>query len=93
MANTLEELYCENYCGVDQNGIFELKKLRILGCDDNKKIKDVNHLANTLEELDCESGSGIDQKGISELRKLKRLNFLGNKKIINTNHISIINHI
>lgn len=99
LAETLEELYCNFYDhrtgdyvlpqnGVYQNGISELKFLKILFCSDNFKINNVNHLKNTLVHLVCGGGCGIDQYGISELKILETLDCSENPNIINVNHMA-----
>lgn len=44
LADTLEYLSCPWDCGVDQNGISQLKKITTLLCGSNVKIKCVKHL-------------------------------------------------
>ena len=51
----LKILYCSWDCGIDQEGIKNLKLIEELNAKGNKKIKNVNHL-NKLKILDC---SGI----------------------------------
>lgn len=88
LADTLKILKCPGYCGIDQNGISQLKCLEILHCMYNYKIYDVNHLENTLKELFCNGGCcGIDQSGISKLRHLRIIKYEHNKKINNINLI------
>lgn len=88
MCETLEILYCKDYCcGVDQNGITELKKLRILKCSGNSKIFSVNHIGRTLEELYCKKGHGIHQEGISKLQKIKILCMSKYTDICDLNHM------
>lgn len=82
LRDSLEELECR-YSSVNQNGISQLKKLRILNCNGNAGITDVNPFCETLEELDCGFESGIDENGISQLKKLRKLNCSNNYKIRN----------
>lgn len=89
LANSLQELYCSGTCGINQNGITELKKIRILDCSKNKKIIDVNHLNVTLKELYCGYGSGVQQIGISLLKELEYLNCSFNKNIISVSHLKL----
>ena len=56
----LKILYCSYDCGIDQEGIKDLKLIEELYAVDNKKIKNVNHLIN-LKKLYCRGDCGIDQ--------------------------------
>lgn len=72
LGESLEELHCcTNLCSLGQNSINKLKKIKILNCRDNNKIKNVNHLSNTLTALDCSGECGIKQNGISQLNKIE----------------------
>ena len=82
-----EELDCSYHSGISQNGISELKCLKVLRCCDNEKICDVNYLSGTLEELECERNCGINQAGISHLKKIKKFICSYNKKINNLDHL------
>jgi hypothetical protein len=73
-------------CGIDQNGIQQLTKLRKFNTEDNYKITDVNHLTQ-LEELNAAYYSGIDQNGIQQLTNLRILNAWSNDKITDVNHL------
>jgi len=46
LSDVLEELDCGDYCGIDQKGMYQLKKLRILKCLFNEKIKDINNMVD-----------------------------------------------
>ena len=87
LANTLEHLSCPWNCGINQSGISELKKLKVLLCGSNVKINYVAHLANTLEVLDCSGTCSIRQSCISKL-KLKTLNIYCNSYIHDINNMS-----
>jgi len=70
-----------------ENGISQLKKLKVLQCDSNGKIFDVNHL-EVLTVLRCSGRrSGIGQSGISKLTKVKALDCSGNKEIMCLDHL------
>src|SRR6201994_3036111 len=56
------------------------KHVTKLNAFDNKKIKDVSHMASTLKILDASYNCGIDQNGIKDLH-LTKLYVSGNKKI------------
>lgn len=87
LSDTLEDLDCSFFCGINQDGISQLKILKVLCCYGNKYILNVNHLADTLGDLNCR-GSGIDQNGISQLKNLKKMECTDNTKINNVNHLS-----
>ena len=87
MKNTLEILNVAYNCGVDQNGISELTKLKELDTQRNTKINNVSHLKDTLETLNVGGNCGVNQSGISKLVKIKKLDARGNKKINNVNHL------
>jgi len=103
-SETLEELYCvgDGICCYDvitnqkqnniadqkQSDIVNLKKLKILGCNNCSGITSVNHLANTLKVLSCCGNRGIDQDGISELKTLKNLYCCHNNGITDVNHLA-----
>ena len=71
LKNTLEKLDVSGKkCGIRQEGIEQLTKLKILNANDNENINDINFAKNTLEILYASSDSGITQKGIEELKKL-----------------------
>ena len=71
---------------ISQKDIDVLHKLRILSCENNMNIKNVNNLTNTLEKLYCRGiYCGINQEGISKLKKLTLLDCHGNKKIYDAN--------
>ena len=70
IKETLKELDCGLNCGIDQNGINELKLVK-LNASHNKKIKNVNHMKETLKELGCQCDCGIDQDGINQLKLIK----------------------
>lgn len=88
LAYTLEYLNCPWDCGVCQDGISKLKKLKILLCGSNNKIYNVAHLADTLEVLKCSGECEIGQDSISELKKLKILDIYCNRKITDINHLA-----
>lgn len=88
LSETLEVLDCSgSQCGVNQNGISQLNKLKILFCGQNYKINNVKESCNTLTELHCGWECGINQTGINQLHKLKKLYCNGNTKIIDVNHL------
>lgn len=113
LKDTLERLHCGDspilkfgyriQCGIDQNGISQLEKLKVLHCTGNKDIHNINHLKDTLEELYCGNCSGISQSGISELIKIKKLYCNHSENIYDVNHLcntleeldcsSFLNHI
>lgn len=72
----------------------KFNRLKILNCNGNIYVNNVNHLAETLEELDCgcnmseQEYSSIGQRGISKLKKLVKLECCNNYKIENVNHLS-----
>jgi len=74
-----------NKCGVTQNGIALLKKLKILYCCNNGSIKNVNHLSKTLQKLYCRSNCGVC--GELRLSKIRELNIIGNGKIRNIGNL------
>jgi len=90
------DLYSDNTCGVDQNGIYQLKKVKSLVCSNNGKIVDVNHLTDTLEILDISFKDfhfyggqyGVTQNGISQLKKVISLNCTNNERINDVGHLS-----
>ena len=88
LADTLEYLSCPWNCGVNQVGISELKKIKVLLCGSNEKINNIGHFADTLEILCCAGMCGIGQNSIYELKKLKVLKFHCNNKIYDVNHLS-----
>lgn len=59
LAGTLEIFDCNMMCtgyndvdrGIGQDGIAQLKKIKILNCSNNYNIKDVNHMSETLASL------------------------------------------
>jgi len=51
LADVSEQLECVGECGIDQDGLSKLKKLKILNCSNNTKIKSINHMADTLASL------------------------------------------
>ena len=61
--------------------------LEELDANDNKKIKNVNHLTK-LKILNCSNACGIDQEGIKDLQFIEELNASGNEKIKNVNHLT-----
>jgi len=93
----LEKLDISGQCGVDQNGILQLKFIKFLNIGYNDKIINVNHL-QLLEELHACSATGIIQNGISQLIHIKKLNIQNNYTITNLNiqnnvHITDVNHL
>ena len=81
LKNTLKILHCQEYCGIDQNGISELQFIEHLDCNFNSKINNVNHLKNTLKVLKCGGNScGVNQDGISELEYVEELDCSNNDK-------------
>ncbi len=87
----LEELNASSFhygdCGIDQEGIQNVKTLRKLNASYNTKIKDVNHMC-VLEELVATSNCGIDQKGIKNVTTLRKLNILDNYEIKDISHMT-----
>jgi len=67
-------------------------KLKILYCDRNQKINNLDHLSKTLEELHCNginnNNNNIHQNTIYKLNKLRVLNCDDNNKINDVNHLS-----
>ena len=65
----------------------DLQLIEKLNANNNKKIKNVNHLSK-LKILDCSYNCGIDQEGIKDLQLIEELNANDNKKIKNVNHLT-----
>lgn len=87
--NTLEYLQCNDSTSqIDQKCISELRKLKVLICNNNPKINNIDHLSETLEKLCCMGNSGISQTNIFKLNKLKSLKCSDNTKINNVNHLT-----
>jgi len=76
----LEILNCSGNCGIDDKGIKNLTKLKILSASDNPKITNINHLTN-LEILWCDGNCGISDEGIKNLTNLKEMYARNNPKI------------
>ena len=66
----------------------KFNKIKILNCNKNMNIEDVNIFENTLEILICCGNNGITQEGISRLKKIRKLKCDSNKKIKNVNHFN-----
>jgi hypothetical protein len=69
-------------CGVDDNGIKELKKLKKLCIDDNPNITTLEQFSDTLEYLHaCGNDCNINDDNLKCLNKLKTLDSWQNDKI------------
>jgi hypothetical protein len=86
LADTLIKLDCSSGCGINQEGIMNLKKIQLLNTSFNPKIRSVNHLDSLIELYSyC---YGLDQEGIKDLTNLKVLNVTNNRRITSVNHLS-----
>ena len=81
----IEQLYC--ILEIDQEGIQNLTRITNLGCSNNSKIKNINHMTNMIE-LYCHRDSGIDQEGIQNLTRITKINCNYNSKIKNINQMT-----
>ena len=93
----MEELDCGSYfCGITQDGISNLKKIKKIRCGANDKIRNLNHLGETLKIVDCsgEQNYGqiycgsIKQDGISLLTNVRYFNCSDNPYIHSVNHMA-----
>lgn len=90
----LKKLIADFTCGINDSGIRDLRKLRVLSVSYNSYIANANHLTN-LTELYANSTSkygrhlsSISDKGIANLFNLKILECNGNSYVSNLNHMT-----
>lgn len=85
--NTLTVLNCDQFTGIKQKHINELRLTELYATCENDKITNLNHMKDTLKILHCGCMfNSISQQGISELR-LVEFNTNNNHRITNVNHM------
>ena len=82
----LTKLSAKFECGLQNNGIKNLTKLKYLELSGNTKITDINHLVE-LQYLNIRFDSAISDRHITNLTNLKELDCSGNLKIVNVSNL------
>ena len=67
------------FCGIDDEGMKECKKITELYTNNNDKITNINHLVD-LQELVANRRCGIDDEGMIKCKKIKKLDVTNNNK-------------